>query len=282
MAVQFRSKMRNQVRSRMRSRLCCCSSLIFSLGFTSGLCFWGASYTLTAAALPQSNLSVSDLAQSSPKPPSPAQTSQPKSKPTLTEQAAEVGIEPALLENSPVLRRWLQSPPDLMQDIQHTPVFSPHIRTGITSRNNDLGVEASIEDVFVGQTPFTLSGSYQTEFAGREQSFALQMRYYTLPLGSYFNVAPTVGYRQINLTQQPQVSGVDLGLQGVLVLSPHAADLRIGQTFTAPGAATETGITTLAASYAITTTIRLHSRVEWRRNPGFYDQRFAMGFELRL
>jgi len=206
----------------------------------------------------------------------------PKPAPTLKEQAAEVGIEPALLENSPVLRRWLQRPPDILQDIQNTPIFSPHLRTGITSRNNDLGAEISVEDIFVGQTPITLSGSYQTEFAGREQSVALQMRYYTLPLGSYFNIAPTLGYRQISPNQQPQVSGVDLGVQGVFVLSPHAADLRIGQTFTAPGATNETGITSIAASYAITTTIRLHSRVEWRRNPGFYDQRFGMGLEIRL
>ena len=251
-----------------------------------GLGFWvtaGVIWPQTAAATPQTSQAQSNsTSPNSITPPDSINRStvpaakpvSPKPKPTLTEQAAEVGIEPALLENSPVLRRWLQSPPDLMQDIQQTPVFSPQLRTGITSRNNDLGAELSLEDIFVGQTPLTLSGTYQTEFAGREQSFAVQMRYYTLPLGSYFNIAPTLGYRQINLSQQPQISGVDLGLQGVFVLSPHAADLRLGQTFTAPGASTETGITTISASYAITPSIRLHSRVEWRRNPGFYDQRF--------
>jgi len=200
----------------------------------------------------------------------------------VAKQANDLEIDRQVIDSSPVLRRWLERPPDLLEDIYNTPSFNTKIRMGITSRNNSLGVEAGIEDLFVGQSPLTVSGSYQTEFSGLESQFQANLRYYMLPLGSYWNISPIVGYRQFNQLHHPQISGLDLGLQGILVLSPHSSDLRLSHTFTAPNSDLEMSITTLSTSYAITNNLRLGTKVEWRRSPLFYDSRVDFLLELAL
>jgi hypothetical protein len=180
------------------------------------------------------------------------------------------------------LQRWLEKPPDLLEDIYHTPSFNTKLRVGLTSRNNSFGVEAGVEDLFVGQSPLTVSGSYQNEFSGRESELQANFRYYVLPLGSYWNVAPIVGYRQFNQLDRPQISGVDVGLLGILVLSPNNSDLRLSHTFTSPSNNLEMSTTALSTSYAITKNLRLGTKIEWRRSPLIYDSRVGFLFELAL
>jgi hypothetical protein len=201
--------------------------------------------------------------------------------PKMSQRATDLEIDRQIVDSSPVLRRWLQQPPDLLEDIYHTPSFNTKIRVGISSRNNHLGVEAGIEDQFVGHSPLTISGSYQTEFSGRESEFQVNLRYYILPLGSYWNVSPIVGYRQFNQADRPQISGLDLGLQGILVLSPHSSDLRLSHTFTAHSDR-EMSITALSSSYAITNNLRLATKIEWRRSPFIDDGRLGFLLELAL
>lgn len=200
----------------------------------------------------------------------------------VSRRANDLEIDRQIVESSPVLRRWLDQPPDLLEDIYNTPSFNTKIRVGITSRNNFLGVETGIEDLFVGQSPLTVSGSYQTEFSGRESEFQVNLRYYMLPLGSYWNVSPIVGYRQFNQLDLPQISGLDIGLQGILLLSPHSSDLRLSHTFTSPSGALEMSTTTLSTSYAITNNLRLGTKIEWRRSPLIYDSRLGFLLELAL
>jgi len=200
----------------------------------------------------------------------------------ISHRANELELERQVIESSPVLRRWLENPPDLLDDIYKTPSFNPKLRVGMTSRNNSLGIEAGFEDLFVGSTPLTVSGSYQTELSGRESEIEAHLRYYVLPLGSYWNLAPIVGYRQFNQMEQPQISGLDIGLQGILVLSPHSSDLRLSHTFTDPTGYREMSTTTLSASYAITNNMRLGTKIEWRRSPLSYDSRIGILLELAL
>jgi hypothetical protein len=196
--------------------------------------------------------------------------------------ATELNLDKDIIEGSPVLRRWLADPPDVLYDIYNSPSFNSKLKLGFTSRDNSLGFEVGVDDVFLGKSPLTISAGYQREFTGKEDNFEANVRYYLLPLGSYFNVAPQVGYRSINIVDLGNVSGLDLGLQGILVLSPHSSDLRLSQTFTAIGSNTEASITTLSASYAITRKLRLGSNIQWRRSPIRYDSRVGFVLELAL
>ena len=200
----------------------------------------------------------------------------------MSQRATELEIDRQVIESSPVLQRWLENPPDLLEDIYQTPSFESKVRFGITSRDNSLGVEAGVEDLFVGRSPLTVNGNYQTEFSGRESELQANIRYYVLPLGSYVNFSPIVGYRQFNQFDRPQISGLDVGLQGILVLSPHSSDLRLSHTFTAPSSNLEMSKTTLSSSYAITKNLRLGTKIEWRRSPLIYDSRVGILFELAL
>jgi hypothetical protein len=204
------------------------------------------------------------------------------SNPRAYRQADELEIDRQIIERSQVLRRWLEKPPDLLEDIYNTPSFNKKLRIGLTSRNNSLGIEAGFEDFFVGQSPLTLSGSYQTEFSGRESELQANFRYYLLPLGSYWNISPIVGYRQFNQLDRPQISGLDVGLLGILVLSPHSSDLRLSHTFTSPNGNLEMSTTVLSTSYALTNNLRLGTKIEWRRSPLIYDSRVGFLLELAL
>lgn len=197
-------------------------------------------------------------------------------------RANDLEIDRQVIESSPVLQRWLEQPPNLLEDIYNIPSFNTKLRVGITSRDNSLGVEAGVEDLFVGRSPLTISGSYQTEFSGRESELQANIRYYVLPLGSYWNISPIVGYRQFNQLDRPQISGLDLGLQGILVLSPHSSDLRLSHTFTSPSGNLEMSTTTLSSSYSITNNLRLGTKIEWRRSPLIYDSRVGFLLELAL
>ncbi len=200
----------------------------------------------------------------------------------ISRRANELEIDRQVIESSPVLQRWLESPPDLLDDIYNMPSFNTKLRVGLTSRNNSFGVEAGVEDLFVGKSPLTVSGSYQTEFSGRESELQANLRYYVLPLGSYWNISPIIGYRQFNQLDRPQISGLDLGLQGILVLSPHSSDLRLSHTFTSPSGNLEMSTTALSSSYAITNNLRLGTKIEWRRSPLIYDSRVGFLLELAL
>lgn len=80
-------------------------------------------------------------------------------------------IDRQVIESSPVLRRWLENPPDLLTDIHNEPSFNSKLRIGVTSRNNSLGIEAGVEDLFVKVSPLTVSSNYRHEFSGRESEF---------------------------------------------------------------------------------------------------------------
>ena len=200
----------------------------------------------------------------------------------MSRRINDLELERQVIESSPVLRRWLENPPDLLEDIHNTPSFNTKLNIGITSRNSSLGIEAGVEDLFVGQSPLTVNGSYQTEFSGRESELVANIRYYVLPLGSYWNISPIVGYRQFNQLDRPQISGLDVGLQGILILSPRSSDLRLSHTFTSPSGNLEMSTTTLSTSYAISNNLRLGTKIEWRRSPLVYDSRVGFLLELAL
>jgi hypothetical protein len=180
-------------------------------------------------------------------------------------------------QESPLLQRWLTNPPNLWEDIENSPSFATKARIAISGRDNDLGFDLGVEDVFWGDSKLTVSGGYQQEFNGNNQTYYSNLRYYVLPLGSYVNFAPQLGYRRVfNRT------GVDLGVHLVLALSPQSADIRLEQVFTDPGSDTEVGITTLSTSYALDRQLFFHSAIQWRRSSDRSDRVVRLGLEWKL
>jgi hypothetical protein len=186
-----------------------------------------------------------------------------------------------IIENSPVLQRWLVNPPDILFDIKNTPSFNSKVRLGLTSRDQSLGFDVGLQDLFLGGTPATFSASFQREFSDRQTNLNGEFRYYLLPLGGYFNITPLVGYRYMNFFGE-SVSGVDLGIQGILVFSPRSSDLRLSQSFTSPLGDKETSITTLSTSYGLSNRLSLSSSIQWRRSPVGADSRVGFYLEWRL
>ncbi len=180
-------------------------------------------------------------------------------------------------QESPLLQRWLQNPPNLLEDIENSPSFVTKARISISGRDNSLGFDLGLEDIFLGNTKLTLSTGYQQEFDGSNQSYYSNFRYYVLPLGSYVNFAPQIGYRRVF-----DANGLDLGLQLVFALSPQSADLRLEQVFTAPGSQEEVSITTLSTSYALQRQLFFHSGIQWRRSSTRSDSVVRLGLEWKL
>ncbi|MEM1293127.1 MAG: hypothetical protein AAGH67_16820 [Cyanobacteria bacterium P01_H01_bin.162] len=176
-----------------------------------------------------------------------------------------VDVDPAIIESSPVLQRWLEEVPDVAIDIQHDPAFRTRVRLGYAefpSADNTGGLYVGVQDVFIGQTPLTLSAEYAINRRGDRQLIGADAQYYLLPLGWYGNVAPVVGYRSIE-TSTFDSDGVNLGFRIILVPSRGgAADLSFSQSWVAPGTDQEVGLSTFSAGYAIAEDIRIGTDIQ--------------------
>jgi hypothetical protein len=184
------------------------------------------------------------------------------------------------IENSPLLQRWLKQPPDLLQEIRETPSFNTKVGLKLISRDQNLGFAIALDDLFIGRSPLTFSAGFEQEFARSSSNLDLNLRYYLLPLGDYFNLAPQIGYRAVAIADQPFLSGLDFGIQGIFALSPRSADIRIAQTWTSIGSNSEISTTKLSASYAILPQLRLGSSIQWQRSPIRADSRVGIGLEF--
>ena len=179
-------------------------------------------------------------------------------------------------QDSPVLQRWQQQIPNVLDAIENDPSFRTRWRLGYGESNQQGGVNLGVEDIFLGDR-LTLSGDYQS---GNRPTYGAELRYYLLPLGNYVNVAPVVGYRQIN-SQDLTASGVRVGGRLQVVLSrPSAADFALSQTWVAPGSSQEIAITNLALGYAVTRNLRVGTQWQLESRGGKSDRRWGVFFEF--
>ncbi len=209
-------------------------------------------------------------------PPSLAQLSSPPS-------AEQLELDPQIIDDSPVLQRWLDHIPDVLSDIRRDPSFRTRLRLGYSyyPSSNDSGILVGVEDIFIGQTGLTLSGDYQTG-DGNEEAYGADLRYYLLPLGSYVNVAPVLGYRHLTVDDATS-EGVNLGARLLLSLSrTGAADLSLTHTWIDPGSRAEASVTTVSFGYAVTRDLRLSTDVQRRDIQGQVDGRLGIGLEWML
>lgn len=206
---------------------------------------------------------------------------------TESENAAEqFDLDPALVEDSPVFQRWLEEIPDIASDIDRDPSFRTRLRLGymdMWSADDGEGFTVGIEDVFLGQTGLTLSADYQSTFDGEHESVGAHLRYYILPLGRYVNIAPQVGYRNLD-AEGFATDGLDLGIRVIAVLSrTGAADISVSQRWVNPGSDRhEVSLTTLTFGYAVTQRLRVSTEFQWQRIPDDTDGRLGIVLEWML
>lgn len=194
----------------------------------------------------------------------------------------QLELDPALVENSPVLQRWLEEVPDVLSEIRNDPSFRTRLRLGYSqfpASGQAAGFNVGVEDLFLGRTRLTASGNYQRSFNGEQEAYGGDLHYYILPLGSSINVAPVLGYRQIN-TSQYTTDGVNVGVRLRIVPSrTGAADITLTQTWVAPGTHEEVGISTLSFGYAVTHDLRISTDLEKQNAPARKDSRVAIVLE---
>lgn len=200
-----------------------------------------------------------------------------------TLDAESLDLDPAILDESPVLQRWLEDTPDLLDDIRHDPAFRTRIRAGYAQIDDESGFQVGVEDIFLGDTGLTLNADYHYVDGGDRQSWGVNLRYYTLPLGNRVNIAPVLGYRELD-TADDVFDGVELGLRLLLVPSrTGAADLSVTQSWINPGSdRQEASLTTFTAGYALTHDLRLSSDIQIQVGGDRQDTRFGLGLEFML
>lgn len=196
--------------------------------------------------------------------------------------AEQLNLSPEIIENSPVLQRWLQEVPNVLEEIRNEPSFRTRLRLGYSqfpSTDQAGGFNLGVEDVFIDSTGLTVSADYQASFNGEREALGADLRYYLRPLGSYVNVAPVVGYRYLE-TGNYSTDGLKVGVRLLLALSrTGAADIAVTQSFVSPGSSEEVGITTLSLGYAVTSNLRLSTDIEKQNSREEKDSRVGIVLE---
>ncbi len=200
---------------------------------------------------------------------------------TLTPE--ELDLPPETLQDSPVLQRWSDEVPNVLDSIRNDPSFKTRWRLGYShypSNDGQGGISVGVEDIFLGDTvPITISAEAHTTFDGDRQSIAARTNYYLLPLGQRFNVAPTVGYHYFS-GEDYERDGIELGAKIQFNLSRSgAANVSLSQQFVNPGGAEEMGITTLAAGFAISRQWRLATEIQKHNSTKAKESRLGFFIE---
>lgn len=194
-------------------------------------------------------------------------------------QASALDLDPALIQKSPVLQRWLREIPDVAAEIANDPSFRTRLRSIYTQANYGSGLQIGVEEVRLARTRFTVSADYRSV---QRPAWGTDLRYYVRPLGSYVNVAPVVGYRSVKVNDE-SVQGVNLGVRLLVVLSrTGGADLSVTQTWVAPGSDREVGLSTVSLGYALTRQLRLSTDFQRQNSRVGRDDRVGIGLEWML
>lgn len=207
-------------------------------------------------------------------------------EPLTEEELAPLDLDPRIIQESPVLRQWLNEVPDIAEEIRHTPSFRTRLRVGYANfpSNGEIGgFQLGVDDVFVWPgTGLTASADYSRSSNGQREAYGAEARYYLLPLGGYVNVAPSVGYRSVSAPAY-STDGVDLGLRLMVISSRGgAADLAISQHWVAPGTDSEVGITSFNLGYAVTRQLRLGSDLQFQNSRFGQESRWGLSLEWLL
>lgn len=187
----------------------------------------------------------------------------------------DLALDAALLEASPTLRRWLQTPPDLLEEIRNRPLIQPRIQASLGPDTWSLG----LEDLRLFDR-LTVSGDYQQVLntpSGTEQQFGSSLRYYLAPLGSQVNVAPVVGYRHLEVAERSWGT-VQWGAHAVLIPAPGAADLTLSYSWLHPPDESISTLVQLTTAYTLRPSFRVGAR--YRYESSRLDQETSFGLVM--
>ncbi|VEP17228.1 conserved hypothetical protein [Hyella patelloides LEGE 07179] len=202
-----------------------------------------------------------------------------------TDSLSDLDIPPQIIKESPVLQKWLQETPNVLEEIRHDPSFRSRLNLGFSlfPSNEDLtGVKIAVEDIFLGRTGLTWSADYQTSFNSDRVSTGTDLHYFIFPLGNYINVAPLVGYRYVQ-SNDFNTDGVNLGLRLMFSLSrTGSADISIAQSFISPQGDREVGLFSLSVGYSITSHLRLSTDWKLQNSQQDKDDSFSIGLQYLL
>jgi len=211
--------------------------------------------------------------------------------PNAEDPPAPLNLSPDVIEQSPVLQRWLEAVPDVRSDIRNDPSFTTRIQAGYTffpSSDGTSGFIIAVDDWFLGDTPLTVSADYQQNFEGdrtasnRREAYGADLHYYLLPLGGYFNASPILGYRSVTSGDDYRVNGANVGVRVRFVPSrTGAADITLDQSWVV-GDSEGLSITQLNVGYAITQDLRLSTDLEWQSTADEGDSRVGVNLEWSL
>jgi hypothetical protein len=197
----------------------------------------------------------------------------------------KIEIDPKILQDSPVLQKWLKKIPNVNEEIRNDPSFRTRLRLGYSqfpSGNDVGGLNLGLEDLFLGRSGLTLSTEYNASFNGDRATVGGDLHYYVLPLGGYINFAPVVGYRYLE-TGDFTTEGISLGARIILALSRNGgADLTFTQSFVSLGGNEEVGITSISVGVALNSTLRLSTDIEKQNSTQAKDSRVGIGLEFML
>jgi len=201
-------------------------------------------------------------------------------------EAPPLELDPAVIEQSPVLQRWLEQTPDIASEIRNQPSFRTRLRVGYAnfpSAGGTSGIQVGVEDVFlIPGTGLAASGDYSRSSNGQRESYGGEARYYLFPLGGYVNLAPTIGYRSLS-TPDYSTDGLNLGLRLMVITSRGGgADFAISQQWVSPGGADEVGLTSLTLGYAVTRQLRLGTDLQFQNSRFGQDSRWGLSLEWLL
>ena len=201
---------------------------------------------------------------------------------TDKKQDNQIDLPPEVIQESPVLQKWLEEVPNVLEEIRHDPAFVTRFRLGFTtfpSSDDASGLNIGIEDIFIKRTGFTISADYQTAFNGDRNAVGADLHYFVLPLGSYVNFAPILGYRYVQ-SNDFFTDGVRVGLRMMLSFSrTGGGDISVSQSFISPGGSEEVGITSLSVGYAFTPRLRLSGDIERQNSIEDGDSRVGVNLE---
>ena len=202
-------------------------------------------------------------------------------KKNITEKN-KIDIAPEVLEQSPVLQKWLEEIPDVLSEIKQDPAFMTRFQVGFTtfpSTDDAHGLNIGIKDIFIKRTGLTFSIDYQTAFNGDRNAMGANLDYFVLPLGSYLNFAPRIGYRYVQ-SNNFFTDGINLGARLMLSFSrTGGGDISVIQSFINLGSKEEIGLTSLSVGYALTSNLRISADIERQNSIEAKDNRFGLNME---
>ncbi|WP_287128378.1 hypothetical protein [Candidatus Cyanaurora vandensis] len=199
----------------------------------------------------------------------------------FSRRAVDLQIDKELVRTSPVLKRWLTSPPDLLNEIDNTPAFPARLQlilATVPSRSGDTEWSASLQDIFIANGPVSLSTEYGQSLYTDNRQWGAHARFYLLPLGSQLNIAPVVGYRSL-VVDGLAFRGPELGTRWVLT-APQAADISFSQSLVLSEQGLPVGRIQLSFGYAISPLLRLSAQVQWQNSALRYDTSYGFSLEV--